>query len=268
MIEPRAVAPGAWKRWLKESVRLGGRVWMSLLAFSLVVGLTGGWFAHQALFAGFIVCVVFFGLWQAMLMSAAEKAASGKRVTVGDAIDGVMGFWKLPGRQAQFQITFRLVCCVICYAFFFLVFVLPLLWYLSNNPQEAAELAKNRSTQALTGVWAQLFYISSGWGLVFFWSWINQRGSILSCTNMLVRRYEMAVALWERAVRLNRANIRPLYFFFFAMLLAMFLMPVLVFPLEVFWVCVVTVAGRDIFEQQEKLAPQEARVTSAGLASA
>ncbi len=271
-LQPRQTAPGAWKRWLKEGARLGGRVWMSLLALSLLVGLSGGWVAHQLMFLGFVGCITAFGLWQAMLLHTAERAAAGKRVTVGDALDGLLGFWRLPGHQAQYQLRVRLICCLICYALFMLVFVAPLLWFLHTNPDVLQELSQQRNGSKVLGVWDHVFFMARGWALVFFWSWINQRGSILASTSMLVRRYgmewDLAHALWERAVRLNAHNLKPLYGVFFVLLLGMFLVPVLVFPLEVMWVCVVTVAARDMFEQEEALAPQEARVSVGGLAGA
>ena len=270
LLEPRQVAPGAYKRWLKESVRLAGRVWMSLLAFSLLVGLLGGWLAHQGFFVGFVVCVTAFGLWQALLLHTAERAAAGKRVTVGDGVDGVLAFWSLPGRQAQFQLKVRLICSVLFYVLFLVVFLLPMLWYTASHPEIAAEVAQQAPPSGHP-VWRLLLAMAGGWVLVFFWSWVNQRGGILSPANMLVRKHgldwDMALALWERAVRLNYLQLRPLYWVFFGVLVAMLWLPVLVFPLEVFWVCLVTVAARDMFEQEEALSPQEARVTQTGLAS-
>lgn len=268
LVQPRQVAPGALKRWVKESLRLGGRVWMTLLAFSVLGGLAGGWVAQQGLFLGFVACLAVFGLWQAMLLHTAERAAAGKRVTVSDAFDGLVGFWRLPGKQAQVQLKVRLVCSLIFYAFFMLVIIAPLFWFLSSSVVEvtqAPQAAEPRPT-----VWALLTVMAGGWMLVFFWSWLNQRGGIVCSANMLVRRYgvdwDMALALWEKAVLLNHREVRSLYLVFLGMLVAMVMLPVLVFPLEVFWVCLVTVAGRDMFEQEEALAPQEARVKQGGMA--
>lgn len=270
LIQPREVAPGALKRWTKESLRLGGRVWMTLLAFSVLGGLAGGWLAQQGLFLGFVGCVAAFGLWQAMLLHTAERAAAGKRVTVGDAFDGLVGFWRLPGKQAQVQLKVRLICSLIFYAFFMLVIIAPLFWFLSSNAETVSELSKAAPPQR--SVWDLLTVMAGSWMLVFFWSWLNQRGGIVCSANMLVRRYgvdwDMALALWEKAVLLNHREVRSLYLVFLGMLVAMVMLPVLVFPLEVFWVCLVTVAGRDMFEQEEALAPQEARVKQGGMASA
>lgn len=271
LLQPRQVGPGSWKRWVRQSLRLTGRVWLSLLVFSIAVGLTGGWVARQGLFLGFVVCVGAFGLWQAMLMHTAERAAAGKRVTVGDAWEGLKQFWQLPGGQAQLQLKVRLICSLLFYLAFLLLFILPLTWFVASNPEVAQDLSA-ATPAPRHPAWAWLLAMASGWVLVFFWSWVNQRGGMACSANMLVRRYgldwDMALAVWERAVRLNHVHLRPLYWIFFAILLAMLWMPVLIFPLEVFWVCLVTVAGRDMFEQEGELAPQEARESQRGMALA
>lgn len=266
LLDPRTTPPNAWKRWFRVGAKLGWRVWLTILPLSLVVGLAGGWMSTQLWGLGVMLLTAVSGLWQAVLLHTAEQAARGKRVDVGTAWDGLMALWRLPERQAVRQIRARAIVSVVLFSVLMLLFVLPLYWFMSQNPP-AAETPAAAPT-ALT----MFFQYAGVWGTVFLWSWLLQRGGSVAMTNMLVRQHgmdwEAAHALNEKAYHRNRHNLQPLSMIFIAMAMLLFFAPWVVFLLEVVWASVITVAARDIFENKEALETQEARVTSSSLATA
>lgn len=266
LLEPRETPALAWKRWLKVGARLGVRQWLTLLPLSLVLGLAGGWLSAHSYSLGLLALTSVSGVWQAMLLHTAERSAAGKRVDLSTAWEGLMIFWKLPAGQALQQIKARAITSVVLACAMLLVLFLPL--YLLAINQAPPEPTPVRETTS----WMLLLMYSSTWSTVFLWAWLLQRGGCLAMTNMLVRRYQLdwetAHRLQEKAMLKNRHNFQPLSLLFIAGAMLLFFAPWTVFFLELLWVSVVTVMGRDIFEHKEGLESLEARATSASLASA
>lgn len=263
LLEPRETPPHAWKRWLKVGLRLSTRMWLTVLPLSLILGLAGGWLALSAWGLGIIALTAVSGLWQAALLHTAEAAAAGKRVDVGTAWEGLARFWRQPGAVARHQLKVRAVVSAVLATVLMLVLVLPLYWALSQQGAPATP------TRPVTP-WILFVQCAAGWGMVFMWSWMMQRGGSVAMASFLVRQHgvdwETAHRLQERALLRNHHNLRPLSILFLVSVLALFLSPWLVFLAELAWVSVMTVAARDIFGGREALEPQEARSPALALA--
>lgn len=259
LLEPRRVEVDAWKRWCKTGFRLTLRLWMSALPLSLIVGVGVGWtMEHVHPLLG-LVAVTFSGLWHAMLFTLAERAAEGKRVSVGDAWAGLAEFVGLNGRAAWDQLRHRAIRTFVLAAALLTIFGLVMLIFASSAPAEPV-------APRVRPDWFEWASLCSSWTLVFLWGAGLQGGGVMSSASMLMRKhglgFEEAETLWSRAVLKNAPCISFVGMLFLVVSQIMLVLPFLsffIFPLEVFWACVVTVAGRDIFGHKEALEKQEAR---------
>lgn len=264
LMEPRRVEPGAWRRWVKVGGRLGARVGLTLLPLSVIVGLAGGAIASQLFSLAIVPVVAMSGVWQAAVLGTAERAAQGKRVDVGTAGECAWAFWRLPDGQAWQQVRARAAVAAVLTGLMLLLVVLPLAWYASGRPDDPTAIKPSPDA------WRQLWSYASSWGSVFLWSWAAQRGGSVAMANMLVRQHglgwEQAHHLFNQAYLLNRVELMQLSLVFLAASVPVLLvLPWLVFPLEVVWASIVTVAARDIFDHTGTLAPQEPKPASASV---
>ncbi len=257
-LEPRTVDPASWKRWVKIGCSLGWRVWISALPLSLIVGLGACWLLETHLAFGLLILPL-TGLWQAMLFTLAEQAASGKQVSVLDAWDGVVAYWRLPGKPAQQQLRQRAL-----YALFLTLFVLAMVGFILLLASLSGPGSKPPAVPL--PLWKQFADLSSYWAIIFLWSFGLQKGGFMSCMNMLVRKHGMdwgsAEGLWDRAMAKNSSSLSLLAMLGMLGAQAMMFIPVasfFIFPVEVIWACIVTVAARDMFEGKDALEKQEAR---------
>ncbi len=266
LLAPRAVGPDAWKRWCKESGRLMGRTWLSAGPMIVLVGLAGGWLM-EIHFGFFFLMLPLMLFWETLLLSMAERAAEGKRITVGDALDGVVGFWSSGGWGARNGLKLHFLATSIASVGFgaLLLGLLGLAdWLVAASPETAS-----RPMVAVPSLFAQVSDWASWWSILFMWGWALPRRLLLSCCNPLVRRtgvtWEASGKLWDLGLALNFKSIRILSLsclvLCFALLLGGYL-SVLIFPLELFWACLTAVVYRDVFEEKEALETQEARFLS------
>ena len=268
-LEPRQAPPHAWRRWIKDGGKLAWRVAWAVLPVSVLMGLAGGWVARQGMGVGFIAVMALTGLWQAMLLSTAEKAARGQRVNVGTPFQGLTEFWCLPGGQAQLQMKIRAFFPAVL--FVLLAAFLGIVGLLVKATNGSVDIETTAAAVPATSSLELLSGLAVLWGVAFFWSWVLQRGYQTAMTNMLVRRHgldwDSACALDERARDLNGKNLLPIAMLFIVGYACLAFAPLLVFVVELVWVCIVTVAARDVFEQQESLAPMEVPAATGALAS-
>lgn len=265
LLEPRSTPEGAWKRWSKTSLKLTGRLWLSALPLTLTVGLLVGWgFWETGLWLGLLL-LPFTGLWQAALLTLAERAAAGKRVTVGDAWEGVATFCRQCPKQVGEQLRDRTLLGVGALAAFGVI--IGLAWVLEYflGPRAVSAATPEKTLGPL----AELAEYASLWALMWIWAWGCQRGGYLSGVQSLVRRYGLswqeAELIWNRAFQLNRHNLAP--FVLPALLVSqlMLFVPYIawaMFLAEIWWACVVAVMMRDVFEHQDALAAQEERAAA------
>jgi len=259
LLEPRRVETDAWKRWCKTGFRLTLRLWMSALPLSVILGVSIGWVMDHVHPLLGLVAVVFSGLWHVMLFTLAERAAEGKRVSVGDAWAGLAEFVSRNGRAAWDQLRQRAIRTFVLAAALLAILGLAMLFFASSTPAESV-------APRVRPDWFEWASLCSSWTLVFLWGAGLQRGGVMSSASMLIRKhglgFEEAETLWNRAVLKNASCLSLVGMLFLVLCQLMIVFPFLsffIFPLEVFWACVVTVAGRDIFGHKEALEKQEAR---------
>lgn len=265
MLEPRVTAPDAWKRWLKTSAQLTGRLWLSALPLSLIVGGLVGWGLRETHHLLGLVILPLTGLWQVVMLGLAERAAQGKRVTVGDAWESVADFCLQRPALVLQQMKARFVLGLAVLAAFLVIMggVMALRWLL-EPPAAVVPLPVSPP-----GLLLELSFFASNWALVWVWTWGIQSGGLLSGVQTLVRKHGLAwgeaLPLWQKAARLNQHNLKFVLLPGFLLGQTMVFFPYLgflIFPLEIFWACLVAVVMRDIFDQKDALDPQEARVTT------
>lgn len=256
-LEPREVSPTAWVRWVKDGGRLGRRVGWSLLPLTVGVGMVGGWGIEKTNGLLLVPMMALSGLWQAWILGVAERGAQGTRVEAGTGMGEVLAFWALPGRQAWQQVKSRgvLGLCLLLGLIFFLAALNYLFSSLSQPPAVTPSPAQ---------WWNQMQSFSRQWGLFFLWSWSFQLGGGVSMCNMLVRRFDLswvaAKRLNDRCSQKNHLCMTSFFMVYMAGVFAFIALPVLIFAVEAFWVCCLTVAAREIYEGKDSLAPLEARV--------
>lgn len=263
LFEPRAVGDDAWKRWGKEAGKLFARVWVSALPMSLAVGLASGWILSQSVFFLFAFLPLVL-LWETMLVALAERAADGKSVTVGDAWAAMAQFWGRTDWSDGTGLKIRvLVATVVAAVMATLVGVgiTAMAWLASSSsPEAAAAVVETPTLSSLEqlGEWA------SWWGVIFLWGWALNRRLTLSCVNALVRKngltWGAADRMWSVGLSLNHKSLRVISLACLVLGVAIIFVPmaaVLVFPLEVFWSCLIAVVHRDIYEHKSALDTQE-----------
>lgn len=263
LFEPRAAGDDAWKRWSKEAGKLFARVWVSALPMSLAVGLAGGWLLSQSVFFLFAFLPLVL-LWETMLVALAERAAEGKSVTVGDAWAALAQFWGRTDWSDGTGLKIRVVVATVVAAAMAVIVMAGLAvmsWVASAaSPQAAAAVVEAPALSSLEqlGEWA------SWWGVVFLWGWALNRRLTLSCVNALVRKNGLtwgdADRMWAVGLSLNHKSLRVLSLACLALGAVIVFVPmvaVLVFPLEVFWSCLIAVVHRDIYEHKSALDTQE-----------
>lgn len=269
LLEPREVEPGAWKRWLKTSARLSLRLWLSALPLVLAIGLCVGWGLRETNYVAGLVLLPLTGLWQVLLLSLAERAAAGKRVTVGDAWDGVVAFCRqspdVVWEQIKSRVLLALGLLAVAGAIHGVIFVVRWATDAGAIPPVPA--------QPDPSLFMELSSMASCWALFWMWTWGAQMGGVLSGMQTLVRKHGMdwnaAGKLWNQALRKNGRSLFPLIMGGVLMsYILLFITPLslLVFPFEVFWTCLIAVVMRDMFEKKDALDPQEARESVAAKA--
>ena len=276
LFDPRTLEPTAWRRWVREGLRLAWRASLTLLPLSVLLGLGIGWVVSRdeaSLLKALGVpldpgvswvlgssallqapLIVFFGLWQMALLEVLAASASGRRVDVGMVWTSIHGFWTQPGRPAQRQMAARARWAAILVAS---LMSLGALMVMNTPPEDLlkslARLAQRRES---------FVSAAAAWYSTFMLCWTFQRHSAVSLSGPLVRKHGMD---WDQAHVLSRQalsrNFRSFlflrYIFMGVLVLVMLVPPAawLVFPFELLWASVLTVAYRDIFEAKSQLDP-------------
>lgn len=246
-LKPKKMDDLAPWRWMKDGRKLFGRVVWAMLPFCLLVGLFFGYLITLNFYFVVPVALALSGIWQAMLLHVCEQAAKGVRVTFLTAIDGAKIYASLPDNIMMKQAFKRfLVSGSVCLFLFLLT-----LGVKATNPPVLSSLEF-------------FFWVCHKWINVFIWSWGFQVGGVVCFTNALVRNFGVswggAIFLNSSARALNAVQTSKMSILFFSMLfLVIFSIPALIFLLEIYWVAVMTVAYREVFEDGNGLLEQEAR---------
>lgn len=254
ILKPKQVNEDAPKMWLKQGRTLFMRVALAMLPLMIVVGL-GVAYLIKLNFLLVLPCVVALtGLWHASMLHVCEQAAKGVRVTFLTAFEGAKLYTQLPDQVMFQQMKKRfLIAGVAC-------LVLYLLGVWVHNLDKNPEMVTPPDLTSL-----QVFLkLCSQWTSVFIWGWAFQAGGgAFSFINPLVRNFgvswDTAIHLSEQARAMNPKQTGKMTIAFFLMLFTVIYLPVLIFFFELYWMAVMTVAYREVFEEENGLAQQEER---------
>lgn len=265
---------GALRRWSKTGFAVLRRSWAVLVPMlalytlvfaSLLNALDKG--SHVARLLICLVIVVCSTFWKAGLLYVAQQAFDGKRVTWESMQNGLLTFWnktEIRNRFFKYNVIFGIV----------MVCIFSLVTFFSGE----SESSKTMPSNFYQGWVLQMWLLGLSAMLVFVISWassgITALDHSLAVSKVDIQHYELIRMNEILATRLNpfltRIGLLGMPFMFVYIIFALlfpFALVVLIL-LESLWICVVTAAYKEIFEDKTKLEVKETvaeKVTSSNL---